>query len=147
MSSICSQLEMPSVVSVHIQSIRALSSSRNGTARKLWIAQRQQQLHRQTERHRHRQTDRQTDIQAGRWPGSLRCKPRRHLCHAVAIDRLSVPQTDTYSCRQSRIQTYCTIIRVTCSLQLTSQQTDRQAGRRPGSLHCKLSYTCPMDRC
>ena len=35
MSSICSQLEMPSVVSVHIQSMRARSSSRNGTARKL----------------------------------------------------------------------------------------------------------------
>jgi len=35
MSSICSQLEIPSVVSVHIQSIRARSSSRNGAARKL----------------------------------------------------------------------------------------------------------------
>ena len=35
MSSIWSQLEIPSVVSVHIQSIRARSSSRNGTARKL----------------------------------------------------------------------------------------------------------------
>ena len=39
MSSICSQLEMPSVVSVHIQSIRARSSSRNGTARKLPLQQ------------------------------------------------------------------------------------------------------------